>query len=159
MTRTAADLGLFHHKKILVVEDEVFIALDIATELECLGAKVVGPSATAQEGLQLLEKNAVDGAIADVNLLDGDALPLLQRLANEQVAVVIHTGGALPWVYHERFPHLPVCTKPTTPMALAEALSGEILARAGEAERIPQPNDRRLARAIVTSPGITPGFS
>ena len=79
--RTAADLGLFHDKKILVVEDEVFIALDIATELECLGAQVIGPSATAQEGLQLLEKNAVDGAIADVNLLDGDALPLLQRMA------------------------------------------------------------------------------
>ncbi|MGB6968829.1 MAG: response regulator [Methyloceanibacter sp.] len=55
-------------KRILVVEDEVLIALDITGALEQGGFVVVGPLASVRDALQLLERESVDGALLDANL-------------------------------------------------------------------------------------------
>ncbi len=55
-------------KRILVVEDEFLIALDIAGALEQGGFVVVGPLASVRDALQVLERESVDGALLDANL-------------------------------------------------------------------------------------------
>lgn len=55
-------------KRILVVEDEFLISLLAVDMLEELGAVGVGPAATVEEGLALLDGGPVDAAMLDVNL-------------------------------------------------------------------------------------------
>jgi CheY-like chemotaxis protein len=55
-------------KRILVVEDEFLIALDIAGVLEDNGLVVVGPFAGTSEALAALTQQPVDGALLDANL-------------------------------------------------------------------------------------------
>ena len=55
-------------KRILVVEDEFLIALDIAGALEQGGLEVIGPLGSVRDALQALEREKVDGALLDANL-------------------------------------------------------------------------------------------
>jgi CheY-like chemotaxis protein len=55
-------------KRILVVEDEFLIALDIAGVLEQAGLAVVGPAATVNEALAAIEREEVHGALLDAHL-------------------------------------------------------------------------------------------
>jgi CheY-like chemotaxis protein len=55
-------------KRILVVEDEFLIALDIAGALEQGGLVVIGPLASVRDALHALEHERVDGALLDANL-------------------------------------------------------------------------------------------
>lgn len=55
-------------QRILVVEDEVIIALDLCTALERAGFEVVGPAVSAAEALRLLQSDGCDAAVLDVNL-------------------------------------------------------------------------------------------
>jgi CheY-like chemotaxis protein len=55
-------------KRILVVEDEFLIALDITGALEQGGLVVIGPLASVRDALRALESEKVDGALLDANL-------------------------------------------------------------------------------------------
>jgi CheY-like chemotaxis protein len=54
--------------RILVVEDEFLIAIDIAGVLEQAGLAVVGPAATVRDALQAIEGDEVHGALLDAHL-------------------------------------------------------------------------------------------
>jgi CheY-like chemotaxis protein len=54
--------------RILVVEDEFLIALDIAGVLEQAGLAVVGPAGNVSDALQAIESEVVHGALLDAHL-------------------------------------------------------------------------------------------
>lgn len=105
---------------ILVCEDEVLIAHDIASSVEDAGGDVVGPFATVKEGLDAVYDTLPDAAILDVNLMDGDVTPILKHLVSAGVPVVVNTGTRLPDEVQE--PGVPVFLKPTNPEDLIAAL-------------------------------------
>lgn len=55
-------------RRILVIEDEFLIALDITGALEDAGFTVVGPAGTISEALTAVEKGDFDVALLDANL-------------------------------------------------------------------------------------------
>jgi DNA-binding response OmpR family regulator len=55
--------------KILVVEDEAVIAMDIEARLEALGYVVVGVSARGDKAIELAESSRPDLALMDINIL------------------------------------------------------------------------------------------
>ena len=56
-------------KRILIVEDEYFIAEDLAHGLRRRGALVLGPVATIDDAMEIInEGGPLDGAVLDVNL-------------------------------------------------------------------------------------------
>jgi len=118
-------------RKVLVVEDEIFVALDVAATVEDANGTVVGPVGTVRQAIDLISKQPVDAAILDVNLADGDLEPILDHLKSQNIFVVIHTGGGLPAHLAARYPEVPVFQKPVPPYvltrALATALSSEIV--------------------------------
>jgi CheY-like chemotaxis protein len=61
-------------RRILVVEDERLIALDIQDILEGFGCTVMGPVATANAALELIQDDWPDAAILDVRLNGGTFL-------------------------------------------------------------------------------------
>jgi DNA-binding response OmpR family regulator len=54
--------------RILVVEDEFLIALDIAGVLEQAGIAVIGPVGNVADALRAIEQDDVQGALLDVHL-------------------------------------------------------------------------------------------
>lgn len=111
MTATGATQPL-SGARILVVEDEPFIAFDLQMALEESGAVVIGPAATIAEALDLVRRGAIDGTILDVNLPDGTIGPVLDALP-KHVSVVVQTGVGLPPEIRAAHPDVPVFSKPT----------------------------------------------
>lgn len=113
---------MLQNTRILVAEDETFIALDIALAIEDAGGTVIGPTAHVFEALKLLEEHDVSGAILDVNLADRNVTPIALLLIRRLVPMVFHTGVGLPSELAAIHPDLVVCTKPTSPDRLIRHL-------------------------------------
>jgi len=79
-------------KRILVVEDEYFIASDLARLLLQQEAVVLGPVADVERGLALTEGNPIDAAILDVNLEGSPCFPIADRLSERKVPFMFLTG-------------------------------------------------------------------
>jgi CheY-like chemotaxis protein len=99
-------------RRILVVEDEYFIADDLRNALEALGAIVVGPVPTVEDALAIISsQQAIDGATLDVALRGVTSYPVAKLLIEHGVPFVLLTGydeRALP----RRLRSLPRCQKP-----------------------------------------------
>ncbi|MEO6340417.1 MAG: PAS domain S-box protein [Caulobacteraceae bacterium] len=79
--------------RVLVVEDEMLIAMALCKELVSLGWEVVGPAATIEEAVGLLAgQPPPDAAILDINLAGRLVYPLAERLRSEGVPIVFCTG-------------------------------------------------------------------
>ena len=120
---------------VLVVEDEPFIALDIAFGVEDAGGTAMGPASTVEHALRLIEAARPDAAIVDVDLPDGNIGPVLDALC-PAVPVLVHTGVGLPEHLRRAHPELQVCIKPTAPAELAARLYTEMTNR-GEVKAPP----------------------
>ena len=107
---------------ILVVEDEPFIALDVALAIEDAGGIVAGPAASVVEALALIETLSIVAAILDVNLVNGDVTPVAERLINAGIPIILQTGIGLPSKLAARYPDLQACLKPCTGAALVAQL-------------------------------------
>jgi CheY-like chemotaxis protein len=76
-------------RRILVAEDDWFIADAMAGLLEIEGAAVFGPASTVAEGAQLARWWPIDIAVMDLDLQGERADDLVVELADRDVAVVV----------------------------------------------------------------------
>jgi CheY-like chemotaxis protein len=109
-------------KRILVVEDEFLIALDIATVLEQAGLIVVGPVGTVTQALEALQREEVHGALLDASLPDEPVTGIADALKVKTIPFVFVTGHSreqLPPAYRDA----PVVKKPFTGEDLLAAVS------------------------------------
>lgn len=110
--------------RILLVEDDAMIAMDLAQMLGAMGAEVVGPAATVQEALALIAeaRNRIDRAVLDINLRGEQGFVVADALAAAGVPFVFATGydaRAIPAQHAE----VPLFEKPIDPARLAAALA------------------------------------
>ena len=108
--------------RILIVEDEIVIAMDLVSIIRDAGAEVVGPALSVPEALRLIESHELTAAILDVNLGKDQSLPVAQRLNASGIPFVYYTGdgGKLsqnPW------PQAPIFKKPAAPEKLVAAFA------------------------------------
>ncbi|MES2290348.1 MAG: response regulator [Pseudomonadota bacterium] len=107
---------------ILIVEDDAFIALGLATAVEDIGGVVLGPVATVAEALAVLEKSEVHKAILDAQLADRDVTPVAVKLLEQVIPFVVHTGTGLPAELARVHPELPLVMKPASPETVVKVL-------------------------------------
>ena len=118
-----ADEGL-DGRRVLVVEDEVIVALELSMELEDRGAVVAGPAHSLSEAIALAEAGGIEAAILDVDLQGLDVYPVAERLMAAGVPFVFHTGHGDRGELKARFGGAPVCIKPTLSEELVTILAG-----------------------------------
>lgn len=107
--------------RVLIVEDEYYLADDLSRALSDAGATVVGPVATLQEAEQRLGDGAFDCAVVDMNLRGEFAFAVADRLKAGNVPFVVATGyneGSLP----EALKNAPRVEKPFAPQQVIELL-------------------------------------
>lgn len=108
--------------RILLVEDEPFIALDLQMVVEAYGHTVVGVAASEGEALLLAAAETPDAALVDVNLKDGLTGPVIsQALARRGVRTAFVTGNS-EHVPADRAGAVAVLDKPFTDAGIARIL-------------------------------------
>lgn len=123
---------------VLIVEDELLIAMELVGVLELRGATVVGPVSRIRDAMVAIEKaTRLDGAILDMNLRGELSLPVAEKLCANNVPFVFTTGYGEDNV-PERFEHIPLLSKPIGAMEVVDKLAEIILATA----RADQSSDR-----------------
>ena len=78
--------------RILIVEDNFFLATDTMMAIEDAGGKVVGPFATAEEARDALDANGADLAIIDINLGSGPSFDFARHLDTVGLPFLIASG-------------------------------------------------------------------
>ncbi len=113
-------------RRLMVVEDEFIVAMDLASRLEDLGAEIVGPAGTVEDALALVETQGgrLDGAVLDINLHGARVYPVADRLAALGLPFVFTTGyDAL--VLPPAYAGMPRFEKPINVAALARLLAAD----------------------------------
>jgi AmiR/NasT family two-component response regulator len=75
--------------RVLIVDDEPVIRLDLRTMLEAMGHEVVGEADNGVDALQLARTLQPDLVIADLMMPEMDGIELSRRLAKERIAPVL----------------------------------------------------------------------
>ena len=109
--------------RILVVEDEPLVGMELADALESAGFTVLGPAASNDDAFALVAEHGCDGAVLDVNLGRETSEPLALKFAAEGVPFVTLTGYA-PDQLPAPFLRGPRLTKPVRTEILVAELAG-----------------------------------
>lgn len=115
--------GALAGRRILIVEDEYFIAADLKAMLAETGAVVIGPVGDAATGLVLAHEAAIDAAVLDLNLCGEPSFAIADALAGRGVACLLVTGYD-EWALPERYRALPTLTKPVHMEVVIDAIGG-----------------------------------
>jgi CheY-like chemotaxis protein len=118
----AADEAKLRQRRVLLVEDEVMVAMLVEDMLSDFGCEVIGPAARVEEALKLVGEAQIDVAILDVNLNGHETYPVADALVALGVPFVFATGygaGSLRDGYRDR----PTLQKPFQQHDLVRALA------------------------------------
>jgi DNA-binding response OmpR family regulator len=106
--------------KVLLVEDDIFIQMDLQMVLEEAGAVVVTASNVA-EGMASLD-DFYNAAVLDIRLPDGEVYPVAVALAEKNTPLIFHSGNAETSEVREKFPDAIALAKPVSDMILIDAI-------------------------------------
>lgn len=79
-------------RRILVVEDEMIVAWLLEDMLADLGYEPIGPAARVDQALAMINEEAIDAAVLDVNLNGQTSYPVADALTIRGVPFVFSTG-------------------------------------------------------------------
>jgi len=97
--------------RVLLVEDEMMVALLLETVLIDLGHQVVGPVARLERGLEVVEREAIDLAVLDVNIDGREVYPIAAALEARGIPFIFTTGYGIDGL-HSAYRNRPVLQKP-----------------------------------------------
>lgn len=107
--------------RVLVVEDEPLVAMDIAMVLSEAGCEVIGPAASLDEARSLIAAGAVDAALLDANLGGYPVDDLAAELKHNSTPFAFLTGYGREGMPPE-FRDAPLIEKPFMPEQLLQAV-------------------------------------
>jgi CheY-like chemotaxis protein len=113
---------------LLMVEDEMMLAMSLADLLERAGCKVA-KAPSIDKALALIERETLDGALLDINVRGTHVYPVADALAEREVPFVFMTGydeSAIEENWRDR----PVVRKPFTIETLEQAAATTFARRA-----------------------------
>jgi DNA-binding response OmpR family regulator len=110
---------------ILVVENELLIALDIARALESAGANAT-MTTTARHAMILVDHDGLAGAIMDHGLTDGDSTAICARLKERGIPYISYSGYSS---VAGADPDAPFISKPVNMNVLMSALEDLLAGR------------------------------
>ena len=101
-------------RRILLVEDELLLAIDVEHSLDEAGAQTIGPASRLRDAVAIAADLDVqiDAAILDVDLHGQDVFPVADALRARGVPFLFHTGHGTKAGLNERYFGAVVCSKP-----------------------------------------------
>ncbi len=110
--------------RILLVEDELLIALSILDSLMAEGAVLEGPCTTLAQANAAAGTCDIDLAVLDIDVGGEEIFPAARLLRARSIPFVFYTGQPERDQLKGEFAGTPVCVKPSSPDHLIAALTG-----------------------------------
>jgi light-regulated signal transduction histidine kinase (bacteriophytochrome)/CheY-like chemotaxis protein len=110
-------------KRVLLVEDQLLIAMDVEQMLAAAGLPQVVTAASVPEALRRIADSAPDVAVLDVNLGVTTSIPVAEELTRRGVPFVFATGYGDSTMIPATFAAVPVVRKPYGAPALTAAIA------------------------------------
>ena len=110
MTRLV--LEALRGRRILVVEDDPLIAMEIVDVLAGGGAELVGPAPTVRAALAALAEGRPEVAVLDLNLRGECSMPVAAALREAGVPFVLASGYARSQIEEPELAEAPLVPKP-----------------------------------------------
>ena len=107
---------------VLIVEDDLLIALDFEDMMIGLGAKTVRTAATVAGALEMITDRAPDFALLDVGLIREKSFAIAERLDALEIPFVFVTGYGANGAFPPAFLDKPILSKPCSTEALRVVL-------------------------------------
>jgi CheY-like chemotaxis protein len=107
--------------RVLIVEDEGFIAMEAEDMLRGFGFDVRASATCVSEAMQCVEAGGFDVALLDVNLRGENVFPVADALAERGIGFAFATGYGREGIRPDLRDY-PVVSKPYAPQELCEAL-------------------------------------
>ncbi len=107
--------------RVLVVEDDALIALDIARQLTDAGFEVIGPALSVARALKLIGHQGCDVAVLDVNLGHETSEAIAHDLRARGTPFIVLSGYSKEQ-HPEGLQGAPVLSKPVRPRDLVDQL-------------------------------------
>lgn len=125
------------NQRVLIIEDEFLIALDVAETIESMGLEVVGFASGRSHAIKLAA--FADIALIDVNLSDGATGPAIGRELAEQYGITVIFMTANPEDVEDGVVgSLGVLTKPVMPHVVEQTIDYAIANRLGGLAVVPR---------------------
>lgn len=113
-------------KRILVVEDDYFLADGLCSDLLRAGATVIGPAPSVTRALDLIQAEPdLDAALLDLNLSGELSYPIADALLSRSVPFVF-TSACDDSFFAGRYSNVPRCLKPAEFFGIVRALAGAL---------------------------------
>jgi DNA-binding NtrC family response regulator len=110
-------------KVALVVEDELFIVLELEDLLRSVGFNIVVSRSSVTDALMWLGTERADLAIVDYRLRDTTSEALVDRLIEKATPTVIYSGNEYSEdVHNQAMKHFEWVSKPASPEVLGDAI-------------------------------------
>jgi DNA-binding response OmpR family regulator len=109
-------------RRILVIDDESIIALDLGILLSDAGATVIGPVATVAAGLACALEEPLSAALLDVRLAGETIAPVASALAERGVPMLFYSGQLETDAMLSRWPNSAFIPKPAPARSLVARL-------------------------------------
>jgi PAS domain S-box-containing protein len=131
-----ADNNGLRGRRILLIEDEPLVAMEIESQLQELGCEIIGPAGTVESAAKLIAAGGFDAALLDANLAGRPVDELAAALTKKGIPFSFATGygrEALPLGFREAV----VLTKPFGPNQLIAVIRTLLEAPVVQADVIP----------------------
>jgi DNA-binding LytR/AlgR family response regulator len=149
---TAPDI-LLPPLRILIVEDEGLIALNLELILQRFGCDIIGPISEVDNIIEVARRHRPDGAFLDVNLRGRKVFDVLPEMMSLRVPCVLSSGYDDPMLFPSAFRDMPRIAKPFDEAALRRACvefgslaqaRRSVQGQAGESQPVAFPRRRRF---------------
>lgn len=118
--------------RILIIEDEALVAMELRFVLEDLGHEVVATVADAASARNIVRETEVDLALVDIHLSDGPTGVALGRELGQELGVSVLFMTANPGMVREGVAGtIGVLSKPTDERAVQKSVDYALRRRAG----------------------------
>ena len=122
MTRSADDGGCLGGVRVLVVEDDPLLLMDLESTLAGAGAHVVGLCRTLDDALRCSDPADFSVAVLDFRLGAETVSPVARRLVDQGVPFVFYTGQARHEPGLREWKDCAIVEKPSPPRTLISAI-------------------------------------
>ena len=104
--------------RILIAEDNYLMATEVEEFVRDCGYAVAGAAPSVERGLALIAKDAVDGAVLDIDLAGTPSFPMCRALTDKGVPFLFLSAYTPNTIVPDEFRRTPQLTKPFEPASL-----------------------------------------
>ena len=116
-------VGVLDGARLLVVEDDFIISLELQSVLGAAGANVVATCHKVSDALRAIHAKEVDVAVLDVKLGGETAAAVARELARRHIPFLFYTGQTETDPTQTEWPAAPIIAKPSPSRQIVAAVA------------------------------------